>query len=162
MLAQPGRVGSATDRSPECHRHATLLLGPGRFCGTGVFLLVHLSPSPPTFPQPHLPMVRQYHCPLCLKLYNRRPMTPKHVCAELERLKFESTSAFLEAKRIRLSRDVSIREDFEMSREGHRRIFALLRHLLVGHDGNACPAGDRPIVSPSKPEPPLALRSRRW
>jgi hypothetical protein len=162
MLARPGRVGSAKHRSPECRQHATLLLRPRRFCGTGFFLLVQLSPSPPTFPQPHQHMVRPYHCPPSLKLYNRRPMTPKHVCAELERLKFESTSAFLEAKRIRLSRDVSIREDFEMSREGHRRIFALLRHLLVGHDGNACPAGDRPIVSPSKPEPPLALRSRRW
>jgi hypothetical protein len=77
-------------------------------------------------------------------------MTPKHVCAELERLKFESASAFLEARRIRLSRDVSITEDFEMNREGHRRIYALIRHLLVGHDGNACPAGDRPIVSPGK------------
>ena len=74
-------------------------------------------------------------------------------------MRFESTSAFLEAKRIRLSRDVSIREDFEMSREGHRRIYALIRHLLVGHDGNACPAGDRPIVSPSKPEPP---RTYKW
>jgi hypothetical protein len=81
-------------------------------------------------------------------------MTPKHACAELERLKFESNSALLEAKRVRLSRDVSIHEDFEMSREGHRRIYALIRHLLVGHDGNACPAGDRPIVSASKSEPP--------
>jgi len=86
-------------------------------------------------------------------------MTPKHVCAELERLRFESASAFLEAKRIRLSRDVSIREDFEMSREGHRRIYALIRHLLVGHDGDACPAGDRPIVSATKPEPP---RTYKW
>jgi hypothetical protein len=87
-------------------------------------------------------------------------MTPKHVCAELERLKFESTSAFLDAKRIRLSRDVSITEDFEMSREGHRRIYALIRHLLVGHDGSACPAGDRPIVSPSQPGP--RPRTYKW
>jgi len=76
------------------------------------------------------------------------------MCAELERLKSESASAFFEAKRIRLSRDVSIREDFEMSREGHRRIYALIRHLLVGHDGKACPAGDRPIVSPNKHRSP--------
>lgn len=105
-------------------------------------------------------MVRPYHCPAFLKLYNRRPMALKHACAELERLKSEFTSAFLEARRIRLSRDVSIHEDFEMSREGHRRIYALIRHLLIGHDGNACPAGDRPIVSPTNPAPPP--RAYRW
>ena len=112
------------------------------------------------FPQAHSHMVRPYHCPPFLKLYNRRPMFQKNVCAELERLKFESSSAFLEARRIRLSRDVSITEDFELNREGHRRIYALIRHLLVGHDGNACPAGDRPIVSPTEPQPPP--RACKW
>jgi hypothetical protein len=87
-------------------------------------------------------------------------MTRKQVCPELERLKFESSSAILEAKRIRLSRDVSIHEDFEMNREGHLRIYALIKHLLAGHDGHACPAGDRPIVNPRKPEP--LPRCHKW
>jgi len=78
-------------------------------------------------------------------------MKAKLVCEELERLRCESASALLQAKRIRLSRDVSIREDFEINRDGHRKIYALITHLLVGHDGTACPAGDRPIVRASKP-----------
>jgi hypothetical protein len=79
-------------------------------------------------------------------------MTAKISCEELDRFKRDAASAFLEAKRIRLSRDVSIYEDAEMCREWHRRIYALIKHLLVGHDGNACPAGDRPIVRASKLE----------
>jgi hypothetical protein len=79
-------------------------------------------------------------------------MTAKSVCGELERFKYEVASAFLEAKRIRLSRDVSIYEDAELCRDGSRRIYALIKHLLVGHDGSACPAGDRPIVIATKPE----------
>jgi hypothetical protein len=74
------------------------------------------------------------------------------MCGELGRLKRQAASAVLAAKRIRLSRDVSIYEDAELCREGHRRICALIVHLLVGHDGHACPAGDRPIVTATKPE----------
>jgi hypothetical protein len=74
------------------------------------------------------------------------------MCNELDRFRSEAASALLEAKRIRLSRDVSIYEDTELCREGHRRICALITHLLVGHDGHACPAGDRPIVTATKPE----------
>ena len=55
-------------------------------------------------------------------------------------------AALCEAKKIRRSRDVSIQEDAELSRESHRRIDALIKHLLAGHDGLPCPAGDRPIV----------------
>jgi hypothetical protein len=76
----------------------------------------------------------------------------KITCEELERFRNEAASAFLEAKSIRYSRDVSIYEDAELYREGHRRIYALIKHLLVGHDGSACPAGDRPIVRASNPE----------
>jgi hypothetical protein len=79
-------------------------------------------------------------------------MMAKPVCRELERFKHEFAAAFLEAKRIRLSRDVSIYEDAELCREGNQRIYALIKHLLVGHDGGACPAGDRPIVRATKPE----------
>jgi hypothetical protein len=79
-------------------------------------------------------------------------MTAKIGCEELDLLKRAAASAILEAKRIRLSRDVSIYEDAELCREGHRRIYVLLKHLLVGHDGSACPAGDRPVVTATKPE----------
>jgi hypothetical protein len=79
-------------------------------------------------------------------------MTAKIRCTELDLLKRAVASAILEAKRIRLSRDVSIYEDAQLCREGHRRIYALIKHLLVGHDGSACPAGDQPIVTASNPE----------
>ena len=79
-------------------------------------------------------------------------MTAKIRCKELDLLNRAAASAILEAKRIRLSRDVSIYEDAELGREGQRRIYALITHLLVGHDGHACPAGDRPIVTAIKPE----------
>lgn len=87
-------------------------------------------------------------------------MTARPVCEELEGFKHEATSALLKAKRIRMSRDVSIHEDVELSREGQRRIYAIIRHLLVGHDGNACPAGNQPIVRASKPE--LPPRTYKW
>ena len=79
-------------------------------------------------------------------------MAARFTCGELDQFRRAAASALLEAKRIRLSRDVSIYEDAELSREGHRRIYALIIHLLVGHDGHACPAGDRPIVTAAKPE----------
>src|SRR5580692_5665778 len=79
-------------------------------------------------------------------------MSARYMCNELDRLRRHTASALLEAKQIRLSRDVSIYEDTELCREGHRRIYALIIHLLVGHDGSACPASDRPIVTAAKPE----------
>jgi hypothetical protein len=84
-------------------------------------------------------------------------MTAKIRCTELDLLKRAAASAILEARRIRLSRDVSIYEDAELCREGHRRIYALIKHLLVGHDGSACPAGERPIVAGTKPELRVAV-----
>jgi hypothetical protein len=84
-------------------------------------------------------------------------MTAKIRCNELDRLKCAAASAILEAKRIRLSRDVSIYEDAELCREGHRTIYVLITHLLVGHDGSICPAGDQPIVTATKPEPPVRV-----
>lgn len=67
-------------------------------------------------------------------------------CAELERYRSAAAAALLEAKRVRRTKDVTIYEDAELSRESHRRIDALITHLLVGHNGRPCPAGDRPIV----------------
>jgi len=84
-------------------------------------------------------------------------MTAKIRCKELDILRRAAASAILEAKRTRLSRDVSIYEDAELCREGHRRIDALVKHLLVGHDGSACPAGERPIVTATKPELRVAV-----
>ncbi len=54
---------------------------------------------------------------------------------------------FRDVKQIRRSRDVSFYEDAELNREKHQSINAVLKHLLVGHEGKPCPAGDRPIVS---------------
>jgi hypothetical protein len=72
-------------------------------------------------------------------------------CEALDRLKSEAASAVCEAKETRRSRDVSIYEDAELSREVQHRIHELIKHLLVGHKGQPCPAGDRPIVSAETP-----------
>jgi hypothetical protein len=74
------------------------------------------------------------------------------MCEEHDRLRADAIAALAEAKRVRRDRDVSFEEDAELSREAYRRTDALLKHLLVGHDGEPCPAGSRPIVSitPSK------------
>ncbi|HUO33691.1 MAG TPA: hypothetical protein VMU43_01750 [Candidatus Acidoferrum sp.] len=77
-------------------------------------------------------------------------MTQITGCEELERYKRDAVSALGEGKRIRLARDVSFQEDAALSLEGHRKVHALIKHLLVGHEGRPCPAGDRPIVSPTK------------
>jgi len=73
-------------------------------------------------------------------------VAPKAHCEELELIRSEAEAALSEARRIRRTRDLSIHEDAQLSREGHRRIQELIKHLLVGHDGHPCPAGDRPIV----------------
>jgi hypothetical protein len=73
----------------------------------------------------------------------------KTSCPELERLKESAASTFEEARKIRYSRDVSIFEDHQMCRDGLSAIHAIIKHLLVGHEGCACPAGDRPIVGPT-------------
>lgn len=72
--------------------------------------------------------------------------TVKTYCDELDRFRRDVVAALLEAKRIRRTTDLSIHEDAELSRESHRKINTLIKHLLVGHDGRPCPAGDRPIV----------------
>jgi hypothetical protein len=73
------------------------------------------------------------------------------MCEELKTLKGDMVRVFLEVKRIRRSRDVSFYEDAELNHEKHKSINAVLKHLLIGHDGKPCPAGDRPIVSLAKP-----------
>jgi hypothetical protein len=73
------------------------------------------------------------------------------MCEELNRFKRDAISALLEAKKIRRSKDLTFKEDAELSREGRKRIDEVLKHLLVGHDGSPCPAGDRPVVSAIRP-----------
>jgi hypothetical protein len=73
-------------------------------------------------------------------------MAEKAHCLELDRFRREAAAALLDAKRTRRMRDLSIHEDAELSRESHRRIDALIKHLLAGHNGSPCPAGDRPII----------------
>jgi hypothetical protein len=65
-------------------------------------------------------------------------------------LKRDAVHVFREVKKIRRCRDVSFYEDAELNCEKHKSINAVLKHLLVGHEGKPCPAGDRPIVSVAK------------
>jgi hypothetical protein len=69
------------------------------------------------------------------------------MCAELDALKREAVHMSREVRRIRRSRDLSFYEDAELNGKKHKSINAVIRHLLVGHEGRPCPAGDRPIVS---------------
>ena len=73
----------------------------------------------------------------------------KSMCSELDSLKREAIQVSREARQIRRSRDLSFYEDAELNGEKHKSINAVIRHLLVGHEGKPCPAGDRPIVRPA-------------
>jgi hypothetical protein len=72
------------------------------------------------------------------------------MCTELDALKHEAVQVFREVRKIRRSRDVSFYEDAELNGAKHKSINAVLKHLLVGHEGKPCPAGERPIVSVSQ------------
>ena len=72
------------------------------------------------------------------------------MCAELDALKREAADVSRELRKIRRSRDVSFYEDAELNGEKCKSINAVIRHLLVGHEGKPCPAGARPIVSPDR------------
>ena len=78
------------------------------------------------------------------------------MCEELSKLKAGAIAAFAEAKRVRRYKDLSFHEDAELSCEGYRRIDALIKHLLAGHDGQPCPDGERPIVRTANSD------STRW
>ena len=70
-------------------------------------------------------------------------LKPKPKCKELERLRQEAEFAGLEAGRTdRFSQYGAT----ERQKEVERKIDALIKHLLTGHDGKPCPAGERPIV----------------
>jgi hypothetical protein len=69
------------------------------------------------------------------------------MCVELDALKRAAAHVFRDVKKIRRSKDLSFYEDAELNGEKHKSINAVIKHLLVGHEGKPCPAGDRPIVS---------------
>jgi hypothetical protein len=79
------------------------------------------------------------------QIYSKYMVSPV-CCEELDCLRSDAAATLLEAKQVRRTRDVSIHEDAELSRESCRKIDALIRHLLIGHDGSPCPAGERPII----------------
>jgi hypothetical protein len=72
-------------------------------------------------------------------------------CEELNRIKLQAIAALHTARLTRRSRDLSFQEDVELTRDEHQKIDALLKHLLAGHNGHPCPAGDRPIVGIARP-----------
>ena len=72
------------------------------------------------------------------------------MCAELDSLKRNAVHVSREVRKIRRSRDVSFYEDAELNGAKCKSINAVIRHLLVGHEGQPCPAGARPIVSPDR------------
>ncbi len=78
-------------------------------------------------------------------------MSQKQFCEELNRVKLEAIAALHSARQARRSRDLSFHEDVELTRDEHQKIDALLKHLLVGHEGHPCPAGDRPIIGIARP-----------
>jgi hypothetical protein len=100
--------------------------------------------------------------PLCglVTRIKMRAMGSKVVCEEHNRLRDEAVAAVLEARRIRWNSDLSFYQDSELSHDQHRKIDALLKHLLVGHEGQPCPGGDRPIVA-SAPLARTAFAPRR-
>src|ERR1700751_5258079 len=84
-------------------------------------------------------------------------MPTNQPCEELNRIRLEAIAAFHPEKKPRRSRDLSFQEDVELSRDEHRKIDELLKHLLSGHGGLPCPAGDRPIIGivPTTRRPPM-------
>jgi hypothetical protein len=103
------------------------------------------------------------------------PMPHNLVCEELNRIRLAAIAALHSARKTRRTRDLSFHEDVELTRDEHEKIDALLKHLLAGHEGLPCPAGERPIIGISRPMPrevrardhapssahPLAVSQRR-
>jgi hypothetical protein len=75
-------------------------------------------------------------------------------CAELDALKREAIQVSREVWRIRRSRDVSFYEDAELNGEKQKIIGAVIKHLLVGHEGRPCPA----VAAQPRPSPMLNAR----
>jgi hypothetical protein len=59
-------------------------------------------------------------------------------------------SVFREVRGIRRSRDLSFDEDVDLHWRKRASIHSVLKHLLVGHAGQPCPGGTRPIVGAAR------------
>jgi hypothetical protein len=81
------------------------------------------------------------------------PMPHNQVCEVLNRIKLEAIVTLHSARNTRRARDLSFHEDVELTRDEHEKIDALLKHLLAGHEGLPCPAGERPIIGIPQPKP---------
>ena len=79
----------------------------------------------------------------------RAPIKQQTMCEELLALQRDAVLALRRIKQIRRSRDLSFFEDADLNCEKHAWLHRVLKHLLVGHQGQPCPAGNRPIVSPA-------------
>jgi hypothetical protein len=73
------------------------------------------------------------------------------MCEELQALKSNALRVLREVRRIRRSRDISFFEDAALNQHKHNSLHLVLKHLLIGHSGDPCPAGPRPVVSPLNP-----------
>jgi hypothetical protein len=87
----------------------------------------------------------------------------QHSCEELGRLFREAFATVAGATRIRRSRDMTFNEDLRLSRKEYERLYGVIKHLLIGHEGQPCPAGGRPIVRDVKAwdRADLAMRGKR-
>jgi hypothetical protein len=72
---------------------------------------------------------------------------PPKVCVELDELRSAAVSVLREVRAIRRSRDLSFEQDVDLHWRKRASIHSVLKHLLVGHGGQPCPGGKRPIVS---------------
>jgi hypothetical protein len=72
------------------------------------------------------------------------------MCQELQTLKRKAVHVIRTVRTIRRSRDLSFYEDAELAHKKNTSLNAVLKHLLAGHEGKPCPAGDRPIVRSAK------------
>jgi hypothetical protein len=91
-----------------------------------------------------------------------RAVVAQSKCEELDGCIRAACAAIAEARRVRRSKDVSFQEDIRLTREEHEKLHLVIKHLLVGHEGRPCPAGERPIVSVMKPwRYPAGIRCAR-
>jgi len=72
-----------------------------------------------------------------------------NMCEDMKNLRRNAACVLREVKKIRRSRDLSFFEDAALNHWKYENLQQVLKHLLVGHDGQPCPAGPRPIVNPA-------------
>ena len=114
------------------------------------------TPIGPTFPdETKTKSTRWYKGTVAQPLRTRRiagrQLAQSSMCEELKALKCEAGAVLRRLRLIRRSRDVSFYEDAELTRLKHASINKVVKHLLVGHNGQPCPSGERPIVSSIAP-----------